>query len=810
MSYIENYIWPNVKRVFAVFALAALVVGLPVLLWSLIGWPLPHVLPSWAEMRDTLTQSGIPDETLLDAIAVVCWLLWLAFAAATTVETIAVIRGGVARRIAVLTPMQVFAASLVSIIALSTPSGGRKDAPVALGAYVQAAQAPAVTLAVTATPPHEAPAVVASPVIVETKSYTVVRHDTLWGIAEKHLNDPRRWPEIFELNKNRPQPDGRKLVNADRIRPGWVLRLPGDATGLGETSTQVETTPDVSQVAQEVTKPQVTATPSPQDATPGTESGAYETPAAEVTSTAEAPKVEEVTGETESEDSVNMEVMLSASLIAGVGSALGLLRLRRRRKYQLKKPTPGIAWSEPGVDAHVRNARREELGRQLDAVEADDDSIMHLVPGAVADLLAQPFSVRSFAEARAIAMDALLSDECELVIDERIIADVFGKGPRSNAVNVIASDRLLVEFDAAVLTRTRLLRDADKDTMTEYREAFAGEPMSVKVFVVSSDSMVCDKWMTKASAAQVLDIAVIAVDVAGVPDGDAPSLEIEPTASFVELSSAVEREATNKPAEETTAEPFEAPQPTSGANDHVSVSVFGSVRVIVGGVEVKNELRGKAREMLTFLALRPQGATWEAVSAALWPEANGRRANQRFRTTLSNLRTTMRDALGREEKFVELVGERYVLDANVFDCDIWRFENALMMASESGVDAAIEIDALQTVRVDYRGDLAEDSFYEWVEAPREDIRRRALDALGRLAELQQSNGDATAALATLERAIAIDPYVEELYQRVMSIHAVHGRRDAVVRTYRALERRLEEIDVEPTERTAALLRELAA
>ncbi len=198
------------------------------------------------------------------------------------------------------------------------------------------------------------------------------------------------------------------------------------------------------------------------------------------------------------------------------------------------------------------------------------------------------------------------------------------------------------------------------------------------------------------------------------------------------------------------------------------------------------------------------------ISAALWPEANGRRANQRFRTTLSNLRTTMRDALGREEKFVELVGERYVLDANVFDCDIWRFENALMMASESRVEVAIEIEALQTVRVDYRGDLAEDSFYEWVEAPREDIRRRALDALGRLAELQQSNGDATAALATLERAIAIDPYVEELYQRVMSIHAVHGRRDAVLRTYRALERRLNEIDVEPSQRTTELLRESAA
>ena len=58
-------------------------------------------------------------------------------------------------------------------------------------------------------------------------------HDTLWDIADRTLGDPFRWKEIFELNKDRLQPDGRRLVDADLIMPGWQLRLPGDARGAG-------------------------------------------------------------------------------------------------------------------------------------------------------------------------------------------------------------------------------------------------------------------------------------------------------------------------------------------------------------------------------------------------------------------------------------------------------------------------------------------------------------------------------------------------------------------------------------------------
>ncbi len=58
-------------------------------------------------------------------------------------------------------------------------------------------------------------------------------HESLWEIAQNHLGDGRRYREIFEMNKDRVQPDGSMLTISSLIRPGWVLHMPGDAHGPG-------------------------------------------------------------------------------------------------------------------------------------------------------------------------------------------------------------------------------------------------------------------------------------------------------------------------------------------------------------------------------------------------------------------------------------------------------------------------------------------------------------------------------------------------------------------------------------------------
>ena len=66
--------------------------------------------------------------------------------------------------------------------------------------------------------------------------YTVKENDNLWKIAEKHLGNGARYKEIFDLNRDRVQPDGRSLVDADLIHPGWIFTMPTDASGPGSSS----------------------------------------------------------------------------------------------------------------------------------------------------------------------------------------------------------------------------------------------------------------------------------------------------------------------------------------------------------------------------------------------------------------------------------------------------------------------------------------------------------------------------------------------------------------------------------------------
>ena len=180
----------------ALVVLVGFLVGVPVGLWVFIGWPLPHALPTWTQLSRALTDP-IPDQVLLNTLAVVCWLLWAGLAVSVAVEVVAAVRGRAARRLPVLGPMQGLAGWLVAAVLVAVvPTSAHAEA--AATPSLPAVPAPPVRIEQPAVAPAqpdrtEHPTVRPAPAPqARQRQYVVKRRDTLWGIAERELGDPFR------------------------------------------------------------------------------------------------------------------------------------------------------------------------------------------------------------------------------------------------------------------------------------------------------------------------------------------------------------------------------------------------------------------------------------------------------------------------------------------------------------------------------------------------------------------------------------------------------------------------------------------
>lgn len=213
-------------RGIAAMVLLAIVAGLPTALVVLIGWPLPHALPSTADLSGWLT-TPISDTVILNGLAVSAWLLWAAFIPAVMSEARAARHGypTAASTGRTLNPLRIGAATLITALTLGTLPG-----TAATTHATTREPALARTLITSAAPnPARGPATIH--VGATRYSYTVHQDDTLSAIAAAWLGDADRWPEICRLNWHRHWPtSGGRLTDCDLIYPGWDLRLPPDAT----------------------------------------------------------------------------------------------------------------------------------------------------------------------------------------------------------------------------------------------------------------------------------------------------------------------------------------------------------------------------------------------------------------------------------------------------------------------------------------------------------------------------------------------------------------------------------------------------
>jgi DNA-binding SARP family transcriptional activator len=876
-------------------ASVTLLAGIPWGLWHWVGWPLPHTIPTWAEVSAALTSNGVPDELVINALAILVWIAWADLCLAVAVETAALVGGRKALRLPLAGPLQPLAAHLVAAVMLLVPQGSLRATtpfppPVAVVRTVQQAisapQPPGAadelrhavdTRNLPAAPSATTPSSTPRTALLR---YTVraadpargVKRDTLWGIAERFLGDGRRYPEIYQLNKGRPQPDGGRLTDPDRIWPGWVLDLPADATDCLAT-------PGTPPAPQRSTPP-AAASPAPDrppDTTTAQGEGAGSSATRPTTTTRhqDQPPARPLEPTRPGRPAIDLPGggVVGPTLAAAIAAALALAFLHRRRRYHPTTPRPGMRHTDPLITPTVRRLLRAATG--ADQVDPDGEptvagptinasgngAVTPPRPAAVIPLAQDEHTEASIdlavgglgllgpcapAAARAIITILLTQarpDTVEVLLAGTAVA-VELLGPTIPLPGLTITDDLAAALDVLeveLLRRSRLLANQDLADVAAYAAFDPAEPLPTVVLVADGRQQPLPPRLNAVLVAG-RRLGITAVLLGTNPAGPTITADpagritrIHPDAVLAELVGArlytLNLDETLEllrvitaagGAEPPTAEPAPvaaAPEPTTQPvptdppaakptteptiGRPVEVRMLGPLQIRVHGRQLSKGLRTKAPELLAYLLVHPAGVTRDAAIEALWPELDPDRGVAWFKAVLGNLRRALSPAEPTDTPVIPRIVDRYQANPDLIGCDLWRFQHALTTAADAS-DPAATTAALQQALAAYHGDLVEGTDYDWALTEREDLRRQAITAAARLADLHQQAGEPQRALDVLDRAVRWDSYHEQLYQQLMRAHAQLGHPEEIRRTYRRLELRMADLDDDPSEATRQL------
>ncbi|GAB3852260.1 BTAD domain-containing putative transcriptional regulator [Dactylosporangium cerinum] len=293
------------------------------------------------------------------------------------------------------------------------------------------------------------------------------------------------------------------------------------------------------------------------------------------------------------------------------------------------------------------------------------------------------------------------------------------------------------------------------------------------------------------------------------PDASQPSTALEARSSrSTGCSDQPPAAGTTEPDVDTDADAGAAASRANGDTTgrpirRVAVELLGAPRVVDADTS-KGTLRAKSLELLAYLAVHDGAVHYESILDDLLPDAPARKAVHRLHTYISDLRQILRRT-GGHDTYITRTGQRYQLNRDAFDVDLWQMRTALHQA-ELADNPADRNAAWQQALQAYQGHLADGVDYEWIEPHREAARRQAVDAALALAATLKDQPETV--IPILDRAITHSPYTEALYQAAMRANAAASRLDTVRALRHTLARQLADIDAEPSEETTALADQL--
>ncbi len=360
--------------------LALLVVGFPVGIVAAFGSPIPSSAPSAHGVWTALTQTGLTNDQIRTVAGWACWLLWSVPALTVLEEVAAYLRKRAARRLRMAGPLQPLVAQLVAWCALTfAPAPPRHTGGVPADRHAMTAVLARSELAPTAAaaPPATAP----------ERVHVVRPGESAWAIAGEEAHDPSRWPEMWEADRGLPQPDGGRWTDPNLIYPRWRLPIPQDwsppAPHLAAPTNGAPSKPP----APHISTPAVDDGPlgPPRTSRDGTSSilstpiatpqphRTPRTPIAVATGRA-APVSPRVPSPRGGVLDLPSGGVVAAWFAVGIGTAIALGRLHRRRHYRPGEPRPSLgARPSERLGRLPAQLRQVQLGGWVDD-EVEDDT----------------------------------------------------------------------------------------------------------------------------------------------------------------------------------------------------------------------------------------------------------------------------------------------------------------------------------------------------------------------------------------------------------------------------------------------------
>jgi LuxR family maltose regulon positive regulatory protein len=249
----------------------------------------------------------------------------------------------------------------------------------------------------------------------------------------------------------------------------------------------------------------------------------------------------------------------------------------------------------------------------------------------------------------------------------------------------------------------------------------------------------------------------------------------------------------------------------SGQNQEVNVSrkvqslqvwTLGQVRVVRDGeiIAASDWQAVSARELFLFLLFNGS-CTKDKVGLEFWPNLDTDKVRNNFHTSLHRAREALGENIIVQEEGI------YSINTSIETwCDVYEFETFVEKAKLLAPKDARTEDLFDKAVSLYKGDFLPHMYMEWIAPQRTKLREIFIEALVGLAQCQRAHRDFRQATDTLQKALMVDPYREDIHRLILSYYAENGERQKLIVHYHELRRLFRtELDIDPSPETIKLI-----